>query len=142
MEFGNDFKVLRKAIIAGAVFGLVAMIFAICVSATGHWAPQGPIALLFVFLGPPVAIGLGAAPTLACSVRIRGKMVQQVLFKKYVVSQYPVADFVRTGTGGCGQFLLFREKRKMRLVGMHLAEFARLGAVLHSLQEKSGAIDA
>lgn len=141
--FGNGLRTLAAVALAGAVIGLFVVVASVIgIAAEGRWDRARPIYLLILFFTLPTVLVLFVLPTTASGVCVTGDKVQHLLFKKIVLSEYPIRDFMGMHLGGGGPILTFRGKRRMRLIGMHLRNLAALEALLRRrCRELGGSVD-
>ena|SRR5579884_4106491 len=134
MDYGNTWRTLLRAVVAGALVGLFGLAFCVvAVTVTGRWGRGHPLGLLFVFLVPPGCLALIVLPALAFRVRVEGDRVRHVFRGRFVLSERHVADFVSVGHGA---MLVFRTGKMRLVIGMHLHELARLESDLYRLQQQ------
>ena len=93
MRFGNTLKTIRRSIavmtILGVVVGVVCSVVALT---TGTLNQTWPIALMLT-LALPGILFIVCLPTLAFSIRIEEGRVKHCFLDRYVLSDYPLADF-------------------------------------------------
>src|SRR5262245_49687426 len=95
MDYGNRLAHVRGAALVGSALGLAAVLFAVAmISVQGGWAKARPLGLLLVYGAPALGLPLVVGLTCCFCIRVRGGVVQHLLFKRFVLSQRPVADFV------------------------------------------------
>jgi hypothetical protein len=136
MEYGNRLEHVRRAALAGGVLGLAVTLFAVVmISVEGGWGRANLLGLLSLLFLPALVLGLVVGLSACFRIRVRGGQVQHVLLGRFVLSQRPVADFLRLESRGFPT-LCFRDGRVIRFLGAHLHELARMEQELSALASR------
>jgi hypothetical protein len=146
MDYGNNWRTIRNAALFGAGLGLLLVVGLVVRAALTENGPGlCPAYLPLFFLIPVGGIAFPVALTACLRVRVRGRAVQHVLFGKFVLSERPLSQLERVEGEGLALRLRFEGGRKMRLLGMHPQELARMSHDLEWLaaaarREESGCL--
>ena len=129
MDYGNTTANLRRALFTGAIIGVLAVGGALLMSYFDRtldlhrwrW-------LVLLFLLGPAGLFVGVAPTILFCIRVHHGRIQHVFAHRFILSDYPLEDFVGLDTwaSGWGAVLHFTRGRKIRFWGAHLREIERL----------------
>jgi hypothetical protein len=132
-EYGNTTRELRRITIVGLAIG----VFAATAGAIGAYYERrldaGTVWIAFGLLVTPVVVMVIAVlPTLLFHIRLCAARVQHVFLRRYILSDYPVSDFIqiRYNHHGCAAVLYFRGGQKIHFFGAHLGEITRLSSDL------------
>ena len=119
-EFGNTWKQIRSALIAGLVIGLVA-----AVAVVGMNYHQGRPQDLNIILGLPLGIGclvpLFVLPTLLVSIRIEEGVISHWLCRRWKLSDGRVNDLIKVEIAiGTGAKFYFADRKTISFMGADL----------------------
>jgi hypothetical protein len=129
VDYGNTADNLRRAVFTGAIIGGIAVAGALLMSYFDRTLDlrRWPL-LVLVFLLGPVGLFVGVAPTVLFCIRVDGGRIQHVFAHRFIISDYPIEDFVGLDTraSGWAAVLHFTRGRKIRFWGADLREIGRL----------------
>jgi len=126
--YGNTPKTLLKVAIVGLI--IAAVVYSVFVIAA---AAQGGVgAIWHVFKWPIVAIPAGVGltvplvvlPTTLSNIRIEGRTVRHLFMDRWTLGTGSIDDLteIDLGTGLFAVVLRFRDGRRIRLLGAHMAQ--------------------
>ena len=132
MVYGNTPKTLKKVTVVGLVFaGVLYLVFMIAAAVHG-----GVGAIRHVFEWPVVAVpaGVGAIlplvvlPTTLFSIRVEDGTIRHLFLDKWALGTGSIDDLteIDLGRGLFAVVLHFRDGRRIRLLGAHVAQCNRL----------------
>ena len=126
MRYGNTFKTILPGICMMALTGCIAGVIGLfAMIAKANFQVWPAVILLFIIL--PTGFFLICAPTLLFCIKIENERVQHLFLDRYVLSDYPVADFVKLIYGGGNwPHLQFTQNRTIYFYGAYLGEMGRL----------------
>ena len=136
MRYGNTPKSILPAIqMMLLVGGLSAVIGVIVMIVRGNYE-RWYIAIV-LFLIPPVGILAALIPTLFFCIKLEDGYAKHVFLNRYILSQYPVADFVELEFGRSGGLpkIRFTKHRTIYFYGAHLRIFSQLDKDLQSAKK-------
>ena len=126
-QFFHEMAVLALAL--AAVMATFSMI-ALWLGDAGLMTALGFSLLLGIFVVSVVAVAFALVS--AFSIHVAERSVQQRLWSRFVMSEYPLADFVDANAEQ--GVLHFSSRRRLRLVGMHRDEIIRLAEYIRARQ--------
>jgi hypothetical protein len=113
----------------GAIIGVVAVVAVLLASYFDRTLDlHGWPWLVLLFLLGPAGLFVGVAPTILFCIRVDGGRIQHLFAHRFILSDYPIEDFVGLDTraSGWAAVLHFTGGRKIRFWGTHLREIERL----------------
>ena len=126
-QFFHEMAVLALAL--AAVMATFSMI-ALWLGDAGLMTALGFSLLLGIFVVSVVAAAFALVS--AFSIHVTERSVQQRLWSRFVMSEYPLVDFVDANAEQ--GVLHFLSRRRLRLVGMHRDEIIRLAEYIRARQ--------
>lgn len=131
--YGNTPKTLVKVTFVGVVIS--AALYAIFIAAAA--AQGGAPGVAAVFAWPVVAVPAGVGlilpvavlPTTLTNLRVEGRTIRHLLANRWTISEGSVDDLaeIELGRGLFAVVLRFRDGRRIRLLGAHVAQCMMLG---------------
>jgi len=131
-RFGNTLRTVVPGVISMALFGLLTACILAVVKAT-HQSFAGTWYALFLFpVGLPLIFLAACSPTLLFCISIQDGRVKHLLLNRYVLSDFPVADFRRMEghQAGFASVIRFKGDKSIRFFGAHLRIMAELHRAL------------
>jgi hypothetical protein len=129
VDYGNTADNLRRAVFTGAIIGGIAVAGALLMSYFDRTLDlrRWPLLVLLFLLGP-VGLFVVVAPTILFCIRVDGGRIQHVFADRFIISDYPIEDFVGLDTraSGWAAVLHFTRGRKIKFWGADLREIERL----------------
>lgn len=134
MRYGNTFASLRAGLLGVVIFGLCMATVVLVIHLFGHAPHLTWRGLVLIAFLPLAAVVLACSPTLMFSIRLDGGRVKHVMFDRYILSDFPLADFeeMRRSRGPWAAKLVFSDGRSIRFVGAHMEIIAALEAALEA----------
>ena len=143
MRYGDTPKSIFPPIQLMLLFGSVLGISAIIAGAVAGWSFETrQFAPMILFLALPAIMFIALLPTLLLCIKLEDGQVKHVFLNRYVLSQYPAADFVELKYGRSGgrtywPQIRFTNKRTMYFYGMHLGICSQLNKDLKAARDAS-----
>ena len=127
MRYGNTPKSVFPAIHVMVLVGFAAAIFGAILMGMGKLEPRSST-LVKLFLLPPGAIIAALTPTFLFCIKLEDGYVKHVFLNRFILSQYPVVDFVKTNFRGLAgePKIWFMNNRKIRFIGAYWGELIQL----------------
>lgn len=138
MRYGNTFTSLRREMLTPVLFGLglalVVWVFHLCGQAP-HVTWRGLVLVAFL---PVTAVVVACLPTLLFSIRLEAGRVRHVMLDRYVLSDFPLADFeqMQRSRGPWAAKLVFAGGRSIRFFGAHMGILAALEQDLEAVRPR------
>lgn len=113
-EYGNTPRIILRAALSGLCLGIVATIAVVIIG----YVIEGTLMwdraqwLVVPLLVGPVCLVLAVTPTVLFRIQIAEGRVRHIFLGRYVLSDYPLKDFIclRRFERGCAAVLYFRNK--------------------------------
>jgi len=117
MSFGDTFRTAGLAALFGAIMGLLAVGPCLVIMATlGYWEDRYWALLAIVVLGAMTVVAVVPAVTACFRVRVYGQMVQRVFLNRFVLREYPLAQYVDVTSTDSIHDVVFQGGRRIRLL--------------------------
>jgi hypothetical protein len=137
VDYGNTGRHLRSALLVGLILGVLTVVAALIICyVQGVFDVRRWSVFVFLLALAPAALFVAVAPTLLFCIRVNSGRIQHVFAGRFVLSDYPVEDFVSVNLweNGWGAVLHFTGGRKIRFFGAHFREIRRLAQDLSETQ--------
>lgn len=140
MEYGNTPRVISRVALIGLFLGMAAAVVAVVgglIAGNLAWHRAHYIVLI-IFVSPAILV-LAVAPTVCFRIRIADGRVQHLFLGRYVLSDYPLQDFlcIQRFERGCAAVLHFRDGGRIHFLGAHWGEISRLARDLSETQNET-----
>jgi hypothetical protein len=137
MRFGNTTAELRRGVIVGFVFGLIAyLISALMFVFYERLSTACLVPLTFIVFVPPLGIALGTAPSIVFSIHINDDWVEHRILNTWVISRARASTFIlMEPPARFPAVLVFADGIKIRLVGGKLKILRELESELKHRKE-------